>query len=331
MKFRSRTTNQLADMICGNSESGPHFRYRSSSYLTQFFEDCDTEYAHDGSTRKWWVAATLEQILDGPQPNAYVPPDAFSAVIRRLMDRDDALDESSDRPGALAVLNAALQREGYEAFYAEDGNCYLRHLPTKTVIAPAANPGRPLSKREMERRVLLEGFLDSASEDELTEQILLPLFRRLGFQRITAAGHKDKALEYGKDLWMKFTLPTLHSLYFGIQAKRGKIDAAGRSKGESANVAEVLAQIRMMLGHMVFDPEINKRALVDHAIIVAGGEITKQARNWLGEQLDASARSQILFMDRNDLLDLFVVNNIDLPPKLIAQSAAVSLDDDIPF
>jgi hypothetical protein len=51
----------------------------------------------------------------------------------------------------------------------------------------------------------------------------------------------------------------------------------------------------------------------------------------LGEQLDASARSQILFMDRNDLLDLFVVNNIDLPPKLIAQSAAVSLDDDIPF
>jgi hypothetical protein len=118
---------------------------------------------------------------DGPQPNAYVPPDAFSAVIRRLMDRDDALDENRDRPSALAVLNAALQREGYEAFYAEDGNCYLRHLPTKTVIAPAANPGRPLSKREMERRALLEGFLDSASEDELTEQIMLPLFRPLGF------------------------------------------------------------------------------------------------------------------------------------------------------
>jgi protein gp37 len=33
------------------------------------------------------------------------------------------------------------------------------------------------------------------SQDELIEQILLPLFRQLGFQRITAAGHKDKALD----------------------------------------------------------------------------------------------------------------------------------------
>jgi hypothetical protein len=171
----------------------------------------------------------------------------------------------------------------------------------------AADPGRPLSKAEVKRRALLEEFLNESSEDALTEEVLLPLFRRLGFQRITAAGHKDKVLEYGKDVWMKYKLPTTHNLYFGIQVKRGKLDAAGKSKADTANVAEVLAQIRMMLGHMVFDPETNKRALVDHAMIVAGGEITKQARNWLGEQLDASARSQILFMDRNDLLNLFMI------------------------
>ena len=39
---------------------------------------------------------------------------------------------------------------------------------------------------------------DTCSEDELIEDILLPLFRQLGFHRITAVGHKDKALEYGK-------------------------------------------------------------------------------------------------------------------------------------
>src|SRR5713101_1677911 len=39
----------------------------------------------------------------------------------------------------------------------------------------------------------------------------------------------------------------------------------------------------MMLGHEIFDPETNRRVLVDHAFIVAGGEITKQAKNWLGE------------------------------------------------
>ena len=59
----------------------------------------------------------------------------------------------------------------------------------------------------------------------------------MGFHRVTAAGHRDKALEYGKDVWMKYTLPTQHVLYFGLQAKKGKIDAAGMTK--AANVAEI--------------------------------------------------------------------------------------------
>ena len=69
----------------------------------------------------------------------------------------------------------------------------------------------------------------------------------------------------------------------------------------------------MMLGHTIFDPELNRRALVDHAFIVAGGAITKAARNWLGEQLDATQRSQIMFLDRSDILDLFIVHRLALP------------------
>ena len=46
--------------------------------------------------------------------------------------------------------------------------------------------------------------------------------------------------------------------------------------------------------------------------------------------LDASKRSQIIFMDRNDILNLYVVNNVQLPegalPKVPSQ-----FDDDIPF
>jgi hypothetical protein len=37
---------------------------------------------------------------------------------------------------------------------------------------------------------------------------------------------------------MKYTLPTLHVLYFGIQAKRGKLDAASMTKGGSSNIGE---------------------------------------------------------------------------------------------
>ena len=286
MEFKQRTLNLLAELICGNfDQATSHFRYRSSSYLTEFFQDCDTDFAHDGSTRQWWVAGVLQQILAEPHPNAQTPPATFARVVRVLMDQGDALNEGSDRPGAMALLNAALVREGFEPFYADDKQCYLRHIATNTIAAAHPNPHRPFSAAEQRRREHLQCYLDKCSEDELIEDVLLPLLRQMGFHRITAAGHKDKALEYGKDVWMKYILPTQHALYFGIQAKKGKLDASGVSKGDNANVAEIHNQMTMMLGHEVFDPEIGKRVLVDHAFIVAGGEITKAARNWIGNKL----------------------------------------------
>lgn len=332
MEFKDRTLHQIADMICGNADAVANlFPYRSSSYITQFFEDCDTEYRHDGSTRKWWVASTLRTILAEPQPAPNVPPETFARVIRRLMDVGDALNDGLDRPGALSLLNSALAREGFEAFYADDRQCYLRHVATNTIAAPAPNPHRPFSASELRRREQLLAYIEMISEDDLIAEVLVPLFRQLGFHRITAAGHKDKALEYGKDIWMKFTLPTQHVLYFGIQAKKGKLDAAGMSKGDNANISEIYHQVTMMLGHEVFDPETSRRVLVDHAFIVAGGEITKAARNWLGNKLDATKRSQIMFMDRDDILNLYVVTNLPLPSGALPPVAESTFDDDLPF
>ena len=331
MEFKQRTLMALGDMICGNFKAEESFFvYRSSSYLTRFFQDCDTEYVHDGSTRNYWVADTLRQILAEPHPNAQTPPATFSRVIQALMDPADELHEGSDRPSALSLLNGVLAREGFEAFYAEDKRCYLRHIATKTVVSTATNPHRPFSASELKRREQLLVYLDTASEDEIIDEVLLPLFRQLGFHRITASGHKDKALEYGKDVWMRFTLPTQHVLYFGIQAKKGKINSAGITKESSANVAEIHNQVAMMLGHEIFDPEIGKRVLVDHAFIVAGGEITKAARNWLGNKLDASKRSQLLFMDRDDILNLYIVTNLPLPKGAMTEVSTAE-DDELPF
>jgi hypothetical protein len=334
MQFRQRTLEALANMICGNKDQqgNSHFEYRSSFYLSRFFEEAGLDYRHDGTTRHIWVSDTVKNILAGPQPAQNVPPEGFSRVIRLLMDRGDATDDEPGRPKALAILNTALSREGYEAFYAPDGQCYLRHIGTQTVANVAASPHRPFSSAEVKKRDALEAYLDKISEDELIEEILLPLFRQLGFHRVTAAGHKDKALEYGKDVWMRYTLPTQHFLYFGLQAKIGKLDAAGSSK--NTNMAEIHNQALMMLGHEIFDPETSRRVLVDHAFIVAGGEITKAARNWLGGKLDASKRSQIEFMDRNDILNLFVVNNLPLPAGALPPAPDFSrdeMDDEIPF
>jgi len=330
MKWKQRTIDELADMICGNGEGTP-FVYRSSSLITRFFRDADTDFAHDGSTRATWVSGVLAQILVEPHADARTPPATLCRVIATLMDIGDAANGDADRAAALKRLNTALAREGFEAFYAPDRICYLRHIGTGAVSAPAANPHRPFSKDELDRRELLATYLDKASEDELIEEVLLPLFRQLGFHRVTSAGHKDKALEYGKDIWMRYTLPTQHVLYFGLQAKRDKLDAAGMSKAGTANVSEILNQATMMLGHEIFDPETSRRVLVDHAYIVAGGEITKAARNWLGQRLDASKRSQIMFMDREDILNLFAVTRVPLPVAALPLRKESVLDKEIPF
>ena len=317
-------------MICGNSqvEGESLFQYRSSSLLTEFFENCDLEqHVHDGSTRKWWVAGVLKEILDQPSDEATLPSSEFHTVVQVLMDRADYSNEDPDRKGALAKLNASLSREGLEAYYAEDHRCYLRSKRSGIVSRPGPVVNRALSRAELDHRKRLEAYLGQASEDDLINKVLLPLFQTLKFQRISIAGHEDKALEYGKDVWMKYRLPTGHWIYFGLQAKRGKIDAAAGTK--NLNVAEIHNQTTMMLGHKIFDPETNKEHLVDHAVIVAGGTITKQAKHWLGERLTASQRSQILFMDRAEIMHLCVIYQVPMPSEQAGSKAASDYDDDL--
>lgn len=321
MKFRRRNSEALADLICGNlgsqepapGEAPKYFPYRSSMYITEFLQELDTDWTHDGSTRHRWVADVLDSMLGEPHDGPAHPPEIFCRLIDHLMSPSDATNEGADRPNAMRQINEVLAKEGFEGFYGDDRHCYIRHIGTNTVTVLQANPHRPLTAAEVKRRKELAAYLDKCSEDDLIEEVLLPLFRQLGFHRITAAGHKDKSLEYGKDVWMRYTLPTQHLLYFGIQAKKGKIDASGVTKAGNANIAEIHHQALMMLAHEIFDPEINKRVLVDHAFIVAGGEITKAARNWIGNALDDAKRSQIMFIDRDDILNLYVVTNLPLP------------------
>lgn len=327
MKFRDRNSRAIAEMIIGDNGK---FEYRSSSYITRFFEECDLDYTHDGSTRWSWTQGVVEELLSEPSEAPNTLPPRFVHVLRVLMLKADAADDDPDRTDALEELNKPLSREGYEAFYGEDSFLHIRHIGTQTLSIPSS-PHRPFTPDEMRKRDALASFLDRCSEDDLIEQILLPLFRQLGFHRITAAGHKDKALEYGKDVWMRYILPTRHVLYFGLQVKKGKLDSAGRTAKSNANIAEIHNQLLMMLGHEIFDPETSRRVLVDHAFIVAGGEITKQAKNWLGGKLDASKRSQILFMDREDILNLFVVSNLNLPESAVSIEPTQDFDDEIPF
>ena len=63
LKARQTSPNfelELAEMICG--EPNNSFPYRSSFYLTKFFNDLGLNYNHNGTTRRFWVRDVLLEL-----------------------------------------------------------------------------------------------------------------------------------------------------------------------------------------------------------------------------------------------------------------------------
>ena len=50
----------LSEMVCG--EEGKCFPYRTSYYLTEFFQNLGFKFQHDGTTRRFWVEDVLKQL-----------------------------------------------------------------------------------------------------------------------------------------------------------------------------------------------------------------------------------------------------------------------------
>jgi len=338
MKLSERTLEELGKMVVGDAKSFP---YRSSYHITRFFARCGLPFEHDGSTRPIWARERLTELNLGQGSSPDLPSDDLCRVISELFDPVDFInfnerlesggaivevDAYADVPEALKWFNLVFQREGLAAYVDDSGRSYLRSTGTGVTSAALSQQSRPLSRDEIAQRKKLADFLDAASEDDVIEKVLVPLFQRLGFRRVSATGHKDKLLEYGKDLWMKFQLPTGHWLYFCAQVKKDKIDSNNAS-GER-NVSAVLNQARMAIDHPIFDPETNRKVLLDHIFIISAGEITKPARAWLVGELDNSQRRHIIFMDRDELLNHSARILIDLK---IDEPAAEIADDDIPF
>jgi hypothetical protein len=55
--------------------------------------------------------------------------------------------------------------------------------------------------------------------------------------------------------------------------KKDKIDSTGSSGGK--NVSTVLTQARMAIDHPIFDPETNRKVLVDHVFIIDPEELSE--------------------------------------------------------
>lgn len=168
MKFKSKNLRAIAECIIGDKN---YFNYKSSMYISEFFEDCDLPFRHDGSTRWAWTSDRLVELLEEPCPPNMLPP-RFVHVLRTLMHKSEATEDDPQRINALIELNKPLTREGFEAFYGEDNNLYIRNLSNNQTIKPVENPHRIFSEVEIKKREQLISYLEKCSEDQLIENIL---------------------------------------------------------------------------------------------------------------------------------------------------------------
>lgn len=102
MKFKDRNLRALAECLIGDNKA---FLYRSSSRITEFFQDCDMEVVHDGSMRWAWTTMRLEELLNEPQPKGHALPERFVHELRLLMLKENAMDDDPGRLKALEEVN----------------------------------------------------------------------------------------------------------------------------------------------------------------------------------------------------------------------------------
>ncbi len=162
MRLSGRTLNRLAEIICGasgglnESETWANFRYRTSSQLTEFFYNCNLDYRHDGTTRKWWVVGVLEHLNQLPASDRNLPSDALLKVIQELLDPAQYVSDLARRSAALEDLNLVLARDELQAYFDGPWRCRVRSIANGRVLAA---PSRSL------RQVLQDRDTGSAVEE----------------------------------------------------------------------------------------------------------------------------------------------------------------------
>ncbi len=135
MRLGDATINKLSRMICGDAPYND-FPYRSSSYLTAFFEGLDLDYTHDGSTRFWWVRSVITELNQCDEISEEIPSNEIVIVVEHLLDPDFFTGTDFDQDKAIGRVNEILQRYELQAVKQRNGTVKLATL-TENYVSTA--------------------------------------------------------------------------------------------------------------------------------------------------------------------------------------------------
>lgn len=185
MRLKDSAIGNLARMICGD-EPFTYFPYRSSSYLTTFFEGINLDYVHDGSTRYWWVREVLVQLNNiGDEHSKYLSEEIVS-VIEHLLDSNQFMfEQKTDYDKAIESVSKVLKQQKISI----DESGQLKYLSGVCVseIEQSIQVNLSEGKVEMNRdNSLSKIFISHSTKDS---DYVLPIIELL-----EALGIKDKQI-----------------------------------------------------------------------------------------------------------------------------------------
>lgn len=159
-------------------------------------------------------------------------------------------------------------------------------------------------------KALTKASIAAMDEAELRTEVLIPLFREMGFRNIE---HYHGGIEeQGKDIVMWMPDAIRSRITYGVVVKAGKVSGKASGKG---GAGEVAFQIDQCLGSKAHDPLTLRSHPIDRCIVVASGEITKEARKSLESALGPRGYDRVVdFLPGDQLWELVERH---LPQRLV--------------
>ena len=112
------TLDSLADFICGD-DTQLFPMYRSTTYLTRFFQGLNINAVHDGTTRKWWTLEVLKSLQPSDQEK----------VVLRLVDLREYKADRAALKLAVQSMNDILAIDNFKVSFDNTKPILLRADP----------------------------------------------------------------------------------------------------------------------------------------------------------------------------------------------------------
>jgi hypothetical protein len=196
-KLSDYTLDSLANMICGNNPPYSCFPYRSSSFLTSFFQDMNLPYCHDGSTRKVWVLDVLKELNKQETNHNSVISRKIIEVIKNLFDikyfilhfnqcNNTYFDNPEEQTiehfkNAIIEINKILQHSQYELIY--DTKTYkIAFKGLNSVFVSSA-----IQEDEIKKKIEFVPSVFKIPEKSLQENLVSVMMPFAGFDNVYTA------------------------------------------------------------------------------------------------------------------------------------------------